>query len=229
MKREIITTKDGSKSIYIPEIYENYHSTHGALQESLHVFIKSGWDEVKTNSCNILEIGFGTGLNAIITLIAGRNENKTVHYTGLDAYPVTMEEVELLKYDELEGIIPFSESFQKLHLAKWEETIEINEQFTLMKIKQKMEDFIPEKGVYDLVYFDAFGPRAQPFMWTIEVLQKMYDALSTNGIFVTYCAKGDVRRNLMSLGFKVEKIPGPPGKREMLRARKIEPSPLSET
>lgn len=217
MKREIIETKDGSKTIYIPGIYENYHSTHGALQEAMHVFIKSGLDEIKLDELNVLEIGFGTGLNAIITLIAGQNDKKTIHYTGLEAFPVTQEEIELLKYDELEDISSYSEEFQKLHTAKWNEPVKINEQFTLTKVEQKMEDFIPTEGHFDLIYFDAFGPRAQPFMWTDEVLSKMYDALSTNGVFVTYCAKGDVRRSLISLGFEVEKIPGPPGKREMLR------------
>ena len=107
-----------------------------------------------------------------------------------------------------------------MHSSEWNVSNEITDTFSLTKVQEKMEDFIPEKEVFDLIYFDAFGPRAQPFMWTIDVLQKMYDALSTNGIFVTYCAKGDVRRSLISLGFEVEKIPGPPGKREMLRARK---------
>ena len=217
MKREIIETKDGSKTIYIPDIYENYHSTHGALQEAIHVFIKSGWDEIKTTHCNVLEVGFGTGLNAIITLIAGQKTNKTIHYSGLEAYPVVMEEIDLLKYDELEEIAPYSEAYKKLHTVKWNEPVEITELFTLTKIQEKMEDFTPKKEHFNLIYFDAFGPRAQPFMWTEEVLQKMYDALSPGGIFVTYCAKGDVRRSLISIGFEVEKIPGPPGKREMLR------------
>ncbi|HLW29525.1 MAG TPA: tRNA (5-methylaminomethyl-2-thiouridine)(34)-methyltransferase MnmD [Brumimicrobium sp.] len=217
MKREIIETKDGSKTIYIPGIYENYHSTHGALQEAMHVFIKSGLDEIKLDELNVLEIGFGTGLNAIITLIAGQNDKKTIYYTGLEAFPVTQEEIKLLKYDELEDIASYSDEFQKLHTTKWNEPVKINEQFTLTKVEQKMEDFTPTEGHFDLIYFDAFGPRAQPFMWTDEVLSKMYDALSTNGVFVTYCAKGDVRRSLISLGFEVEKIPGPPGKREMLR------------
>lgn len=220
MKREIITTKDGSKTIYMPGIYEHYHSNHGALQEAIHVFIKSGWNQIQTNECNILEIGFGTGLNAIITLIAGQNDNKQINYSGLEAFPVSMEEIALLKYDELEYIAPFSEAYQKMHSVKWNEPVKINEQFTLTKLEQKMEDFIPEKETFNLIYFDAFGPRAQPFMWTTDVLQKMYDALALDGIFVTYCAKGDVRRSLISLGFEVEKIPGPPGKREMLRAVK---------
>ncbi len=220
MKREIITTEDGSKTIHLPEINESYHSTHGALQEAIHVFIKSGWDEIKTNEVNILEIGFGSGLNAIITLIAGQNESKKVNYTGLEAFPLSKEEVELLKYIELEDIAAYKKEYQLLHTAKWDESVEITEQFILRKVERKMEDFIPEKETFNLIYFDAFGPRVQPYMWTIGVLRKMYDALSTDGVFVTYCAKGDVRRNLISLGFEVEKIPGPPGKREMLRAKK---------
>lgn len=220
MKRQIITTKDGSKTLYLPDLYEHYHSNHGALQEAMHVFIRSGWDEIKSNHVNILEVGFGSGLNAIITVIASKNENKKVNYSGLEAFPVTQEEVDLLGYADLEDISPVKSDFYKLHSSKWDVPQEINELFTLTKIQQKMENYIPEKESFDLIYFDAFGPRAQPFMWTIDVLQKMYDALSTNGIFVTYCAKGDVRRSLISLGFEVEKIPGPPGKREMLRARK---------
>lgn len=220
MKREIITTEDGSKTIHLPEINESYHSTHGALQEAIHVFIKSGWDEIKTNEVNILEIGFGSGLNAIITLIAGQNESKKVNYTGLEAFPLSKEEVELLKHIELEDIAANKKEYQLLHTAKWDESVEITEQFILRKVERKMEDFIPEKETFNLIYFDAFGPRVQPYMWTIGVLRKMYDALSTDGVFVTYCAKGDVRRNLISLGFEVEKIPGPPGKREMLRAKK---------
>ena len=220
MKREIITTKDGSKTLYIPGIYEHYHSNHGALQESMHVFIKSGWEEIKKDEVNVLEIGFGTGLNAIITLIAAQNENKSVNYVGLEAFPVTKEEVDLLKYDDLEGIDTVKSEFYKMHATEWDVPNKIIDSFTLNKVKQKMEDFTPQKEYFDLIYFDAFGPRAQPFMWTDEVLSKMYDALSTNGVFVTYCAKGDVRRSLISLGFEVEKIPGPPGKREMLRARK---------
>ncbi|RFC54501.1 SAM-dependent methyltransferase [Brumimicrobium aurantiacum] len=220
MKRQIITTKDGSKSLYLPDLYENYHSDHGALQESMHVFIQSGWKEVDLETVRVLEIGFGTGLNAIITLKAGIEDKKTVKYTGLEAFPVTVEEVDLLEYDQLEGIEDVQDEFKKMHAVNWDEDVEITDAFTLTKVKQKMEVFIPEKEGFDLVYFDAFGPRAQPFMWTNDVLQKMYDALSTNGVFVTYCAKGDVRRSLISLGFEVEKIPGPPGKREMLRARK---------
>lgn len=221
MKRQIITTKDGSKTLYLPELYENYHSNHGALQEAMHVFIRSGWDEIKSDQVNVLEIGFGSGLNAIITLIASKNDNKKVNYSGLEAFPVTQEEVELLAYADLEEISPVKEDFHKMHATKWNGPEAINELFTLTKIQQKMEDFFPEKESFDLIYFDAFGPRAQPFMWTYEVLSKMYDALSTNGVFVTYCAKGEVRRNLIKIGFEVEKIPGPPGKREMLRARKV--------
>jgi tRNA U34 5-methylaminomethyl-2-thiouridine-forming methyltransferase MnmC len=220
MKREIIETKDGSKTIHIPELNESYHSTHGALQEANHVFIKSGWDEFKKPPCSVLEIGFGSGLNAILTLINAEKDQKDVHYTGLEAFPVSQEEITALNYSQLDEISPFQEEYSLLHSAPWEEETKINERFTLTKIKQKMADFIPVKGTFDLIFFDAFGPRVQPEMWEKEVLQKMYDALSTNGIFVTYCAKGDVRRNLISIGFDVEKIPGPPGKREMLRGIK---------
>lgn len=221
MKREIIQTKDGSKTIHLPEWNESYHSTHGALQEAMHVFIKNGWKKVNTKSYAILEIGFGSGLNAIITLIESKKENKKVRYTGLEAFPVSMKEIKVLNYDSLEKIIPFTDEFQQLHHAKWNKEEKINENFTLLKLHQKMEDFSPKKESFNLIYFDAFGPRVQPEMWTYEILHKMYDALMEDGVFVTYCAKGEVRRNLIQLGFKVEKVPGPPGKREMLFARKV--------
>ncbi|HZH86412.1 MAG TPA: tRNA (5-methylaminomethyl-2-thiouridine)(34)-methyltransferase MnmD [Brumimicrobium sp.] len=220
MKREIIETKDGSKTIHLPELNESYHSTHGALQEAKHVFIKSGWDELKKSTCSVLEIGFGSGLNAILTLINTEKDQKKVHYTGLEAFPVDKDEVTALNYSEIAEISPYHEEYLLLHSSPWGEDVKINKGFTLRKIELEMADFTPENEVFDLVFFDAFGPRVQPEMWERTVLQKMYDALSPNGIFVTYCAKGDVRRNLISVGFEVEKISGPPGKREMLRGVK---------
>lgn len=217
MKREIIETNDGSKTIHLPELNESYHSTHGALQEAKHVFIKSGWDELNLDSCAILEIGFGSGLNAILTLMNSQQVKRNVHYTGLEAFPVSGEEIEALGYSEIEDFSAFKNEYALLHSSPWGKDVQITEYFTLLKLEQEMKDFSPKVGAYDLIYFDAFGPRVQPEMWEKEILQKMYTALAPNGIFVTYCAKGEVRRNLISVGFEVEKIPGPPGKREMLR------------
>lgn len=220
MERKIITTNDGSKTIFIPSWNENYHSKHGALQEALHVFIESGFRQMDANEINVLEIGFGSGLNAILTLIEAEKEGKKVNYTGLEGYPVSREEFEALSYGDLENIAKHKAILDDLFEVQWEEMTAIRSGFLLKKIKQLLGDFEPEKKAYNLIYYDAFGPRVQPEMWSIEMLSKMYEALDSGGVFVTYCAKGQVRRDLQELGFEVEKIPGPPGKREMLRAKK---------
>lgn len=221
MRREIIETEDGSKTIHLPELNESYHSIHGAVQEAKHVFLKSGWDQLAISEFKILEIGFGTGLNAILTLIKGMKEDKKVHYTGLEAFPITPEEVKALNYAILPVIQSVKSEYEQLHESQWGKEININSEFILLKKEQKIEEFFPKENSYNLIYFDAFAPRVQPEMWTSEVFQKMYAALSKNGILVTYCAKGEVRRNMKHTGFEVERIPGPPGKREMLRAIKL--------
>ncbi len=220
MERKIITTNDGSKTIFIPEWNENYHSKHGALQEALHVFIKSGLKEVSSDQIRILEVGYGSGLNAILTYAEAIEQGKAIHYAGIEAFPISKDEFEALDYGSLNRVSAAKNILQKFFDAPWEESIQIETDFSLQKIKIKIEDFDSKERKYDLIYFDAFGPRVQPEMWTLNVLSKMYDTLDNKGIFVTYCAKGQVRRDLESLGFEVEKIPGPPGKREMLRARK---------
>ncbi len=221
IRREIIETADGSKTIHLPELKESYHSVHGAVQEAKHVFLKSGWDQLSTSKYKILEIGFGTGLNAALTLIRGIEEKKTVNYTGIEAYPVNIKEIENLGYGQLPCFQSVKEEYQQIHESNWNASVRINTQFTLFKKRVKLIDFHPTKNAYNLIYFDAFAPRVQPEMWTLEVFQKMYDSLSKNGILVTYCAKGEVRRNMLHSGFDVEKITGPPGKREMLRAIKM--------
>ncbi|TXG35211.1 tRNA (5-methylaminomethyl-2-thiouridine)(34)-methyltransferase MnmD [Seonamhaeicola maritimus] len=229
MKREIITTADGSKTIHIPEWNEQYHSKHGAIQEAYHVFIKHGLHyygqsntetvhiEEPLNSLSILEIGFGTGLNALITLLESEKLKTKVDYVGVEAYPISQEEVSGLNYaSELNSDRLI---FDKLHEVSWEEKHQISDQFSLKKQK-KFFDEIKEKEVYNIIYFDAFGARVQPELWTEYIFKKMYDALKENGVLVTYSAKGSVRRAMQSVGFTVEKLPGPPGKREMLRAAK---------
>lgn len=220
MKREIVSTKDGSKTIHLPELNESYHSLHGALQEAKHVFIRWGWKELKTDHYQILEIGFGSGLNTILTLIESEKDKVKVDYTGLEAFPISTEEVLALDYNNVEEIKPYSHLFDALHEAKWNEQTEITSRFMLTKIHQELKDFVPQTASFNLIYFDAFGPRVQPEMWTIDVFEKMHAALNENGILVTYCAKGEVRRTLLKLGFDVSKVPGPPGKREMLFAKK---------
>ena len=221
MKREIIKTGDGSATIYLPEWNEHYHSKHGALQEALHVFIKTGFHHYLTknsrNEISILEIGFGTGLNALLTFFEAEKTGVKVRYTGVEAYPVSEEELKALDYAELVSGENASEVFQKLHKTAWEERSEISSFFNLQKEKKFFKEISAERE-FDLIYFDAFGPRVQPELWSEEVFKNMYSALRPNGVLVTYSAKGDVRRAMQAAGFIVERLPGPPGKREMLRA-----------
>jgi len=219
MKREIITTNDGSKTIHLPDWNENYHSIHGAVQEAQHVFIKSGLSEISKQEIHILEIGFGTGLNAILTLNKAKETEQKIHYSGIEAYPIQLDELKALNYEDLPEIKENEELFWQLHSSEWNKTNNIAPLFDLYKIQLFLDDFQPPKNRYDLIYFDAFGPRVQPEMWSKEVFEKLFKSLKNEGLFVTYCAKGQVRRDLIEVGFQVEKIPGPPGKREMLRGK----------
>lgn len=221
IKREIITTNDGSKTIHFPEINESYHSKHGAYQEAQHVFIKSGLSQIEKQQISILEVGFGTGLNAILTYIYAKNKAKTIDYHGLEAFPVSDDEINAINYPNIAPIQDYQEVFQKFHTIDWNVATDISNSFTLKKIQTTLENFHPDKSHYDLIYFDAFGPRVQPEMWTLEIFQKIFNATRKSGVFVTYSCRGQVRRDLLTAGFKVEKIPGPPGKREMLRAVKV--------
>ncbi|MEB8344691.1 tRNA (5-methylaminomethyl-2-thiouridine)(34)-methyltransferase MnmD [Flavobacteriaceae bacterium KMM 6898] len=219
MKRKIITTSDGSKTIQIEEWDEQYHSKHGAVQEAYHVFIKQGLSLFENRKVEILEIGFGTGLNALITWKEAGKYNLEVAYTGVEAYPVTKEEVEQLDYINQLNAHALATGFEKMHDAPWEETINLTDKFTLYKQQKDFMD-IEDSDRYNLIYFDAFGARVQPELWTEAIFQKMFNALGQNGVLVTYAAKGSVRRAMQAVGFNVERLPGPPGKREMLRAVK---------
>lgn len=219
MKRNIITTADGSKTIQIEDWNEQYHSIHGAVQEAQHVFIKHGLHAVKLNNINLLEVGFGTGLNAFITLLEAEKSQIQINYTGVEAYPVLEEELAQLNYASALNAENRIEDFWKLHSSDWELGCEITENFKLTK-QQKFFNDIDESEAYHLIYFDAFGARVQPELWDEAMFKRMYKALKNDGILVTYAAKGSVRRAMQSAGFLVEKLPGPPGKREMLRALK---------
>ncbi|OSY87319.1 SAM-dependent methyltransferase [Tenacibaculum holothuriorum] len=221
MKREIIITSDGSTTIHLPEWNEQYHSKHGAIQEAYHVFIKNGLEYFKEthkelNEISILEIGFGTGLNSFITFI--ENDILT-NYVGVEAYPVAVEEVTKLNYVAELNAEENRTFFNKMHAASWGEKHEINDSFWLTKRQQFFKE-IDDKECYDIIYFDAFGARVQPDLWTEAIFKIMYEALKENGVLVTYSAKGSVRRAMQAAGFLVERLPGPPGKREMLRATK---------
>ncbi|WP_420601647.1 tRNA (5-methylaminomethyl-2-thiouridine)(34)-methyltransferase MnmD [Flagellimonas sp.] len=219
MKRRIITTADGSKTIQIEDWDEQYHSKHGAIQEAYHVFIDHGLMLFQNTAIKILEIGFGTGLNALITLMEMEKQNLQIQYVGVEAFPVSMEEVEQLEYC-MQLNAPENQSlFDKMHASEWEKTISITSNFSLQKQKKDFKS-INDTDLFNLIYFDAFGARVQPELWTEEIFLKMYNALQEKGVLVTYAAKGSVRRALQAVGFTVERLPGPPGKREMLRAAK---------
>ena len=219
MKREIIQTSDGSTTIQIPEWNEQYHSIHGAIQEAYHVFIKKGLEVIPTHKTSILEVGFGTGLNSFITFLEAQNNNLFIDYVGVDAYPVSKEEIEKLNYVSQLNASHSSEIFKTFHACSWDEKHQIAPNFSLLKRKQFFSE-IEDEGIFDLIYFDAFGARVQPKLWTEEMFIKMFKALKFEGILVTYSAKGSVRRAMLSAGFTVERLVGPKGKREMLRARK---------
>jgi len=213
-------TSDGSTTIHLPDWNEQYHSKHGAIQEAYHVFIKHGLEAISNSKISILEIGFGTALNCFITLLEAQKRNLVIDYVGVEAYPVTVEEVSKLNYvSELKAMDQRS-LFDVMHECSWEEKHFISPNFDLVKRQQFFQD-ITDKNVFDLVYFDAFGAEHQPHLWTATIFKKMFTALKINGILVTYSAKGSVRRALQEVGFVVERLPGPPGKREMLRATKV--------
>lgn len=221
-KIEIIESGDGSKTLYLKEIDETYHSTHGAYQEAMHVFIERGLAYgLKNKECvSVLEIGFGTGLNAILTEnYILYKQSKKVIYDTLEAYPVSNEIVHKMGYDQYvdERIFP---DFKKMHVCSWGKEIVLRENFRFKKIKQKLEDVELAKAHYDIIYFDAFAPSRQAEMWELDKLKKCYDSLVDGGILITYCAKGQFKRDLKSLGFRVEMLPGPPGKREITRGIK---------
>jgi len=221
MERKIITTGDGSKTIHMPDWNEQYHSKHGALQEALHVFIEMGLrfslsrKRTQSQPISILEYGLGTGLNAMIT--AQFNTEIPIHYTGVEAFPVSMEEAHAMQYGEL---LNDKNLYNAIHSAAWESIHEVSPNFTLEKKKLTFDNIV-YKDQYDIIYFDAFGPRVQPELWTEAIFKGAYNALKSGGVLTTYCAQGQARRNMQAAGFTVERLPGPPGKREMLRATKF--------
>ena len=220
MKKEIIITSDGSNTLFVPELNETYHSRHGAIRESAHVFVQEGFEFISSkNELSILEVGFGTGLNAWMTLLAARNVKRKVKFTSLENHPLDWELVSQLnhlshKSDSLEA-----EMYAKMHTCSWGNDCQISSFFRLKKLKLKLQE-IHFENTFDLIYFDAFAPQIQPELWTQEIFESMFESLTLGGILVTYCAKGSVKRTLKSVGFDLQSIPGPPGKREMTRAIK---------
>lgn len=215
---EVVETKDGSRTLLNKELDEHYHSIHGAYQESMHVFIDMGLRYLdQIDKIKLLEIGFGTGLNAVLSLIH-QKEGANIYYTGLELYPLKELLVKSLGYDKLIDA-EFKDDFEEMHKCEWERDCIINDDFILRKVQCSIHE-IEFSDYYDLVYFDAFAPRPQPDMWGQDVFEKLYNAMNKGSVLVTYCSKGDVRRAMQAEGFEVEKLPGPTGKREMLRATK---------
>lgn len=219
LKREIIKTNDGSTTIHLAEWNESYHSKHGAIQEAKHVFIKNGLSLFKNKKVAILEIGFGTGLNAFISFLEAKELGLCVDYVGVEAYPVDPKEILAMNYVAELDAQNQQEVFEKMHESHWNEKIKLSDYFTITKRQQFFQD-IDDVVQFDLIYFDAFGYRVQPELWSTLIFKKMYDALKENGVLVTYAARGVVKRSMMEVGFRVEKLEGPPGKREMFRAFK---------
>jgi tRNA U34 5-methylaminomethyl-2-thiouridine-forming methyltransferase MnmC len=219
LEREIIRTKDGSTTIHIKDWDECYHSKHGAIQEAQHVFIKNGLALYQNQSVSILEIGFGTGLNAFITYLESKKLNLDIDYVGVEAYPVSISELSAMNYVSELNADDKNAIFNLFHESNWEEKVVIDPFFTITKRQQFFEE-INDFEQYDLIYFDAFGYRVQPDLWSTSIFKKMYTALRPGGKLVTYAARGVVKRSMIEVGFTVEKLPGPPGKREMFRATK---------
>lgn len=219
MKREILRTQDGSTTIHLPEWDESYHSKHGAIQEAYHVFIKSGFSLFEGKSVSILEIGFGTGLNAFITFLEAEKSNQKINYVGVEAYPIQLNEALQMNYVSELNSIQELDTFTNMHKCSWNNKHYITENFHLTKRKQLFQD-ITDVEQFDLIYFDAFGFRVQPELWSLEIFKKMFMSLKLDGVLVTYACRTSIKNAMKDSGFFVEKLPGAPGKREMLRAIK---------
>jgi tRNA U34 5-methylaminomethyl-2-thiouridine-forming methyltransferase MnmC len=228
IKREIIHTQDGSTTIHLPEWNESYHSKHGAIQEAYHVFVKNGFSlfaaPVRKSSSegkpiSILEIGFGTGLNTFITFLEAKKNNQVIDYVGVEAYPVATNEILQMNYpqqiDSAQAHI-----FYQMHEANWNQKFQLSDTFSLTKRKQLFQD-IDDTNAFDLIYFDAFGFRIQPELWSETIFISMYKALKPEGILVTYACRTSIKNAMIAAGFTTQKLPGAPGKREMLRASKL--------
>jgi len=218
LKNEIIITKDGSHSIYVPVLDEHYHSVYGAIQESQHIFINYGLKFIKNQNISILDIGFGTGLNALLTIVENENLNKRIKYTTIEKYPLEKSIYEKLNYcNKLKS--DYYNVYMQLHNAEWERGINILPNFSLTKIQTDLIEYKPVE-TFDIVYFDAFAPNIQAKLWTEEVFAKIYNAMNIEGVLTTYSAKGSVKRAMKAAGFKIEELPGPEGKRVVTRAIK---------
>lgn len=219
MNPQLYITEDGSHTLYADNIDECYHSSHGALQESKHIFIDAGLKKCHKKEISIFEVGFGTGLNALLALQEAVNSDVSIHYCSIEKFPVEASVVEKLNYPSL--LDSHAKAwFEAIHQAPWNEEVLIHDRFVLEKLLGDFTDY-QHKRKYDLVFFDAFSPEKQPEMWSESLFRKLYEWCADGVVITTYCAKGVVRRALQAAGFTVERLPGPPGKREILRGTKI--------
>ena len=215
MNSELLITEDGSNTLYVPEIDECYHSSHGAIQESRHIFIEAGLKQCEKSEINVLEVGFGTGLNAFLTMIQAERSGKQIQYVSLEKYPVETEKALQLNYPE-ELLSEKRSCFELMHLSDWNKKVQLTPFFSLEKVETDFTQYTPVDK-FDIVFFDAFSPEKQPEMWTQERFGLIYKYCNDAAILTTYCAKGVVRRAMQAAGFTVERLAGPPGKREILR------------
>jgi tRNA U34 5-methylaminomethyl-2-thiouridine-forming methyltransferase MnmC len=222
MERKLITTEDGSHTYFVPALNEHYHSTFGAVSESKHIFIEHALNAAahKYRKLRILEVGFGTGLNALLTCLECLEKQIRVHYTAIEPWPIDLAEAMKLNYA---GMLHYSIArsiFRALHESPWDASVDLSEQMKILKMRSKFEDTVLAPGQFNVVYFDAFGPEAQPELWTEEIFSKLYASMARGACMTTFSAKGAVRRAVVKAGFEVERLEGPPGKREMTRVWK---------
>lgn len=225
MDKRLLVTEDGSHSIEVSDKQVTYHSRHGAINESMHVFIAAGyrywWQQhPHAATCRIFEVGLGTGLNALLTLIESQQNQHSIHYTAIDNAPLELPLAEALNYCRILQQDALQPVFLQLHSSSWETIHQLTPQFLFEKINTSLQQF-SGKSSFDIIYYDAFAPNAQPELWTEEIFQQLFSLLATGGILVTYCSKGAVQRAMKAAGFSIKKLPGPPRKREMIRAEKV--------
>jgi len=224
MERKLIVTGDGSHSMEVPELGVSYHSVHGAIQESKHVFVEAGFNASdrfeRPDVLRIFEVGFGTGLNALLTMIESEKQNLKIYYETIEAYPLTLDEAKAINYCSILHREDLQKKFELLHECEWAKETVISANLTFKKTRANLLNF-ETSATFELIYFDAFDPNAQPELWTERIFEKMFSMLRPRGILTTYSSKGTVRRAMQAAGFIVEKIPGPPGKREIVRAAKV--------
>lgn len=217
IKREIVMTEDGSHTLYVPELDEHYHSSFGAIQESYHIYIQNAFNQIKKDDVKILEVGFGTGLNCLLTAIEAKKNYRSFSYYAVEKYPLSKEEIAQINYGKL---LDKQELFMQIHTKEWtfKDRWEIG--FTVYKKEEDIRNYW-HTDRYDLIYFDAFAPEVQPELWTVELFSELYRKLNKNGIFITYSSKGTVKQALREAGFYVQRLPGPKGKRHIIRATKV--------